>query len=170
MGVEYRPARQVRQEAVTAQRHMWEAPSVATGDRVYEELSVGECLELLGSHQFGRLAVVIDARPVLFPINYALDGDSVVFRTAPGTKLSGAALGHVAFEIDEVDETTQTGWSVIVKGVGNDITSTLDERSEQLRALEIQPWVPGEHAHWVGILAQSVTGRRLRLSQAFETP
>jgi nitroimidazol reductase NimA-like FMN-containing flavoprotein (pyridoxamine 5'-phosphate oxidase superfamily) len=161
-GVEYRPARQVGQEAVTSPRHLWEAPVVATGDRVYEELTRGECLELLRSHHFGRLAVVIDAHPVLFPVNYALDGDSVVFRTAPGTKLSGAALGHVAFEVDEVDDATQTGWSVIVQGVGNDITTTLDERSEQLRALEVQPWVPGEHAHWVGILAQSVTGRRLR--------
>ena len=109
---------------------------MATGDRVYEELSVGECLQLLGAHQFGRVAVVVDGRPVVFPVNYALEGDSVVFRTAPGTKLSGAALGHVAFEIDEVDETTQTGWSVIVQGVGNEITSTLDERSERLRALE----------------------------------
>jgi hypothetical protein len=94
----------------------------------------------------------------------------VVFRTSPGTKLAGAALGHVAFEIDGVDETTQTGWSVIVQGVGTEITSSLDEHSERLRALEVQPWVPGTHAHWVGIVAQSITGRRLRRSQSFETP
>jgi nitroimidazol reductase NimA-like FMN-containing flavoprotein (pyridoxamine 5'-phosphate oxidase superfamily) len=137
---------------------------MATSDRVYEELSIAECLELLGGHHIGRIAVVLDGHPFVFPVNYALDGDSVVFRTAPGTKLSGAALGHVAFEIDEVDATTRTGWSVIVQGVGNDITSTLDERSERLRALEVQPWVPGEHANWVGILPQSITGRRLRPS------
>ncbi len=142
---------------------------MATGDRVYEELSVGECLRLLGDHNIGRVAVVLDGHPIVFPVNYAVEGDSVVFRTAPGTKLSGAALGHVAFEIDEVDAATQTGWSVIVQGIGNDISATLDERSERLRALEVQPWVPGEHAHWVGILAQSITGRRLRPSQAFET-
>jgi nitroimidazol reductase NimA-like FMN-containing flavoprotein (pyridoxamine 5'-phosphate oxidase superfamily) len=142
---------------------------MATGDRVYEELSVGECLQLLATHSFGRIAVVVDDRPVVFPINYALDGDSVVFRTAPGTKLSGAALGHVAFEIDGVDETTQTGWSVIVQGVGTEITSTIDERSERLRALKVQTWVPGEHGHWVGILAQSVTGRRLRQGEPLET-
>jgi uncharacterized protein len=140
-----------------------------TGDRVYEELSVGECLQLLGAHNFGRLAVIVDGQPIVFPINYALEGDAVVFRTAPGTKLSGAALGRVAFEIDEVDEATQTGWSVIVQGVGNEITSTIDERSERLRALEVQPWVPGERAHWVGILAQSVTGRRLRVRHPHET-
>jgi nitroimidazol reductase NimA-like FMN-containing flavoprotein (pyridoxamine 5'-phosphate oxidase superfamily) len=135
---------------------------MAIGDRVYEDLSVAECLQLLGAHNFGRLAVVVDGRPLVFPVNYALEGDAVVFRTAGGTKLSGAALGHVAFEIDHIDEATQTGWSVIVQGVGNDITSTFDEHSERLRALMVQPWVPGEHAHWVGILAQTVSGRRLR--------
>src|SRR6516225_6408037 len=125
----------VRQEGVAGQRRIWEARTMATGDRVYEELSAGECLELLATHRFGRIAVVVDGRPVVFPINYALEGDSVVFRTAPGTKLSGAALGHVAFEIDGVNEATQTGWSVIVQGVGSEITFTLDERSERLRAL-----------------------------------
>jgi nitroimidazol reductase NimA-like FMN-containing flavoprotein (pyridoxamine 5'-phosphate oxidase superfamily) len=142
---------------------------MATGDRIFEELSVEECLHLLDTHQFGRIAVVIDGQPIIFPINYALEEDSVVFRTAVGTKLSGAALGHVAFEIDDVDDTAQTGWSVIVQGVGNDITQTLDEYSERLRALAVQPWVPGEHAHWVGILAQSITGRRLRTAHSFET-
>jgi nitroimidazol reductase NimA-like FMN-containing flavoprotein (pyridoxamine 5'-phosphate oxidase superfamily) len=143
---------------------------MATGDRVWEELSVGECLQLLAAHHFGRIAVVVDSHPIVFPINYALEGESVVFRTAPGTKLSGAAMGHVAFEIDEVDESTQTGWSVIVQGVGTEITSSLDAHSEELRALDIHPWVPGERAHWVGILPQSITGRRLRTGRPLETP
>jgi hypothetical protein len=56
-----------------------------------------------------------------------------------------------------------------VQGVGTEITSSLDEHSERLRALEVQPWVPGERAHWVGILPQSITGRRLRTGQSFET-
>jgi nitroimidazol reductase NimA-like FMN-containing flavoprotein (pyridoxamine 5'-phosphate oxidase superfamily) len=143
---------------------------MATDDLVYEELSVGECLQLLAAHNFGRIAVVVDSHPIVFPLNYALEGDSVVFRTAPGTKLSGAAMGHVAFEIDAVDENSQTGWSVIVQGVGTEITSSLDEHSEQLRALAVQPWVPGERAHWVSILPQSITGRRLRTDQPLETP
>jgi nitroimidazol reductase NimA-like FMN-containing flavoprotein (pyridoxamine 5'-phosphate oxidase superfamily) len=47
---------------------------------IYEDLSIDECLELLRTHQFGRIAVVIDGGPVVFPINYAIDG-AVVFRT-----------------------------------------------------------------------------------------
>ena len=81
---------------------------MATGDRVYAELTVGECLQMLEGHNFGRLAVIVYGKPVVFPSDYALEGDAVVFRTAAGTKLSGAAIGHVAFEIDGVDEATQT--------------------------------------------------------------
>ncbi len=105
--------------------------------------------------------MVIDAQPIAFPVNYTLDGDAVVFRTDPGTKLNGAAMGRVAFEIDGSDEATRSGWSVIVQGVGNDITDTLDHRSAQLRLLEVQPWAPGEKARWVEVLPQSITGRRL---------
>ena len=129
---------------------------------VYEELSRTECLELLASQQLGRIAVVIDGRPIVFPINFALDGEAVVFRTAEGTKLTGAAMGWVSFEVDGTDPVTRTGWSVIVQGVGSEITDTLDRRSEQLRQLAVDPWVPDERSRWVEILPQAITGRRLR--------
>src|ERR1700722_10984637 len=130
-------------------------------DPIYEGLPVDECLELLRSLRFGRIAVVIDGHPVIFPVNYAIDGDVVVFRTDPGSKLSGAVMGRVAFEVDSVDETARAGWSVIVQGTGNEIPDALDRRSEQLRQLEVQPWVPGDRARWIEILPSSITGRRL---------
>lgn len=127
----------------------------------YEELSGQECLALLAHCHFGRLAAVVDGKPLIFPVNYALEADAVVFRTAPGTKLAGAGFGPVAFEIDRVSEETRTGWSVVVQGVGTEITHALDHRSESLRRLDLQAWVPGEQAHWVSIQAESITGRRL---------
>lgn len=75
-------------------------------------------------------------------------------------------MGRVAFEIDGTDESSRSGWSVIVQGVGADITDALDFRSAQLRLLETNPWVPGEIASWIEILPQSVTGRRLRPADA----
>jgi nitroimidazol reductase NimA-like FMN-containing flavoprotein (pyridoxamine 5'-phosphate oxidase superfamily) len=128
---------------------------------MYRQLSVEDCLALLGAHRFGRVGVVVAEKPMVFPVNYLLDGDTVVFRTGVGTKLSGAALGHVCFEIDGIDESERTGWSVIVQGVGHEITEAIDQRSTDLRELEVQPWVPGEHAHWVAIQPESITGRRL---------
>lgn len=68
-----------------------------------------ECLRLLATQEFGRLAVVDDGQPLVFPVNYAVDGDVVVFRADPGTKLAAASLGLVAFEVDDVDVSTRSG-------------------------------------------------------------
>jgi uncharacterized protein len=141
---------------------------MAASDRVLEQFTKIECLELLGSQCFGRLGVVVDGRPMIFPVNYALDGDTVVFRTDVGTKFDRAVLGPVAFEVDSVDPVARTGWSVVVQGMGQEITWKLDERSERLRELDVHPWVPGERVRWVEILAQTITGRRVRPRQPFE--
>jgi nitroimidazol reductase NimA-like FMN-containing flavoprotein (pyridoxamine 5'-phosphate oxidase superfamily) len=133
-------------------------------DGIYEELSREECVALLAAGGIGRVAGVVNGKPFVLPVNFTALGDTVVFRTSPGTKLAGAGFGPVAFEIDAVDEDRRTGWSVIVYGVGTEITGALDRQSEALRQLELEPWVPGEHAHWVAIQAESITGRRLRRS------
>src|SRR4029453_7064671 len=84
-----------------------------------EVLDRDECLRLLASDPVGRVAVVVDARPMIFPVNYALDGESIVFRSDAGSKVSGATSGFpMSFEIDGIDEILHTGWSVVVNGVG----------------------------------------------------
>jgi uncharacterized protein len=128
---------------------------------VLEEIPLEECLDLLTRTPVGRVGGVAHGRPFVFPINFLFDGDAVVFRTAPGTKLDGAGFGRVAFEIDGVDEETETGWSVIVQGVAAEISDMLDHHSETLRQLDLSPWVAGEKTHWVAIDAESITGRRL---------
>ena len=81
------------------------------------ELSVDECLNLLAGEVFGRLAVVTPGGPRIVPVNYALLDDSVVLRTSPYSELAQHAVGKdAAFEIDEVDHTRQTGWSVVAVG------------------------------------------------------
>ena len=50
-----------------------------------------ECLDLLADQEVGRIAVVLGRRPLIFPVNYVLDGDTIVFRTDPGTKLAAAS-------------------------------------------------------------------------------
>lgn len=120
-----------------------------------------ECLRLLATQEFGRLAVVEDGQPLVFPVNFAVDGDIVVFRADAGTKLAAASLGLVAFEVDDVDVTTRSGWSVLVLGVGQEITGALDHWSERLRALSLYPWAPGDKSHWMRIKPSRITGRRL---------
>ncbi|HTZ09061.1 MAG TPA: universal stress protein, partial [Acidimicrobiales bacterium] len=104
-----------------------------------EEIPEEECLALLAGQEIGRLAVVEEGAPVVLPVNYVLDGRTVAVRTGPGTKLSWGALGPVALEVDVVDAGRATGWSVLVQGVGRDITEGLDSWSERLRSRPLVP-------------------------------
>lgn len=127
------------------------------------ELSRDECLDLLAGHHFGRLAVIgAGETPVIRPVNYVFDASSqaVVFRTARGSKLHALLqAATAAFEIDEIDEQTRTGWSVIITGVAEEVTRSVDV--ERLARLGLEPWVPGPKPHWMQVRAWAVTGRRL---------
>jgi uncharacterized protein len=135
-----------------------------TPDMVLDELPLTECLALLASHQVGRVAVVVDGQPVILPVNYRTDDGTVVFRTDEGTKARGAPLSRVAFEIDDIDEASHVGWSVVVQGVGQEISDTIDARSEELRVLPVSPWAPGDKIYWIKIVPRLISGRNLRRS------
>src|SRR5664280_868493 len=78
-------------------------------DRAVEVLSRAECLELLSHAAIGRVGVSIDALPVILPVHFALFGDSVLFRTVPGTKFDAAAVGAVlAFQADSYEPESPT--------------------------------------------------------------
>jgi nitroimidazol reductase NimA-like FMN-containing flavoprotein (pyridoxamine 5'-phosphate oxidase superfamily) len=125
----------------------------------WQELTKAECFELLANERLGRIAVVDDRGPVVFPVNFALDRHTVVFRTEPGTKLHAAARGsRVCFEVDRADEASRAGWSVIVRG---EITEVTDRAElERLRGLPLQVWAPGDRDCYVRILPAVLTGRR----------
>ena len=131
------------------------------GEVEFTEIPRSECLELLARRSVGRLAVIRKWRPLVFPVNYALDGDVVVFRTDHGSKLAGAPLRMVAFEVDDVDEASGTGWSVLVQGFACEITNAIDHPSASRRTLPVTPFAPGEKSHWIEIMADSITGRRI---------
>ncbi|HZU81134.1 MAG TPA: universal stress protein [Acidimicrobiales bacterium] len=136
-----------------------------------EEIPEEECLALLGGRHVGRIAVVHDGVPLAFPVNYVLDRRTVAVRTDPGTILEWATLGHVAFEVDDIDEDSREGWSVLVQGVGRDVTEGVDAWSERLRGRDLQPWAAGDKRHWIAIASPRITGRRLRHApQATDAP
>jgi nitroimidazol reductase NimA-like FMN-containing flavoprotein (pyridoxamine 5'-phosphate oxidase superfamily) len=128
-----------------------------------EILSEEECVDLLRSRRLGRIALTDHGQPLIFPVNYAADDRAVVFRTAPGMKLTGSPMSKVAFEVDEVDAAAGTAWSVMVQGVAYEITSALDRLSERLRELVVEPMAPGERQRWVAVMRHEISGRRFRL-------
>lgn len=133
----------------------------AVAEKRLEVMAEDECARLLAEHSLGRIGVVVDGGPLILPVNYAYHDGRIAIRTDAGTKLSAAALGRVAFEIDGSDPATGTGWSVLVRGTGYDVTDSIDEESEELRRTDIHTWAPGDKPNWVRIEPTAVTGRRI---------
>jgi uncharacterized protein len=128
------------------------------------QLTRDEALELLQFHAYvGRIGFVVDGLPLILPVNYLAENDSIVFCTEPGTKLSAIGGGaSVVFEVDDSRPLDHAGWSVIVKGTAHEITdaSELDE----LRRGPLHSWATRSSGHWVRLSIDEVTGRRIHAS------
>ena len=122
-------------------------------------LSEEECWQRLRGSELGRLVTRVGDVIDIFPINYVVDGTSIVFRTAEGSKLVELTVNdEVLFEVDE--HTDADAWSVIVRGSAH-VLETLAER-EAADGLGLQPWVPTLKYNYVRISPSSLTGRAFR--------
>jgi len=121
------------------------------------ELTADQCWQLLRSRDLGRIAASAAGTVDIFAINYAVDGETIIFRTAPGTKLLELAINdRVAFEIDDHGEAE--AWSVVVKGRAERV-----QRQSEMDAAEtlgLTPWIPTLKYRWVRIRPTDITGRR----------
>ena len=125
-----------------------------------EVLDRAECFRLLGLNGVGRVAVVDGGNPVILPVNYVVDREEVLFRTAPGTKLDAAVrTQRIAFQIDSADPMYHTGWSVLVIGRCEEVTDPA--RREEIERLPLRPWAAGAKDHIIAIQAEQVSGRRV---------
>ncbi|HEX6198327.1 MAG TPA: pyridoxamine 5'-phosphate oxidase family protein [Jiangellaceae bacterium] len=125
-----------------------------------EVLSRGESLKLLTSVPVGRIAFTDRALPAIQPVNFVVDGETIVFRTGAGSKLAAATReAIVAFQADAFDSEAQTGWSVM--GVGRAYQVTDDDEIVRLCELPIRPWTPAARDHFVRIELATITGRRI---------
>lgn len=126
-----------------------------------EVLTREECLELLADDVIGRLAILVGGAPTILPVNYVLDGSTVVFRTDPGAKLSSGPRGPACFEIDDFDRASHVGWSVVVAGMLEEVTPYASATYGRLHELPITPWAGGDKDHWMRLVPTLITGRRI---------
>jgi nitroimidazol reductase NimA-like FMN-containing flavoprotein (pyridoxamine 5'-phosphate oxidase superfamily) len=123
-------------------------------------LARNECLALLRARAIGRVVFTDAALPSAQPVNYLLDDEEIIFRTANGARLAVATrTAVVAFEVDDIDHVTRTGWSVL--GVGKAYEVVDPARLAALAELHTDPWAPGHTAHTISIPLQILSGRRL---------
>ncbi|MFD7283126.1 pyridoxamine 5'-phosphate oxidase family protein [Streptomyces sp. NPDC059862] len=128
----------------------------------FRALDRQECLRLLAKVPVGRVVYTRQALPAVLPVNFALDTDaSVLLRTSPDSDLVHAIDGVVvAFEVDEFDAATRSGWSVVVTGPATVVTDPAEH--ERLSQAGPVSWMPLRHPVFVRIESEMVTGRELR--------
>ncbi len=118
-----------------------------------------ECWDRLAEQELGRLVTHVGDVLDIFPVTYTVDGESIVFRTAEGSKLTELSINdQVLFEVDEYTDTD--AWSVVVRG-----TATRLETADEVRAadaLPLTPWIPTLKYNYVRIVAASLSGRDVR--------
>lgn len=127
-----------------------------------EVLDEHTCWRLVATQEVGRLAVVVDRHPDIFPVNFTVVDKSVVFRTAEGTKLLSVVIGpNVAFEVDGYDHDTEEAWSVIVKGSAIEVPmfDAVDD------SIPVFPWSSTVKGRFVRIVPENISGRRFHVTQ-----
>jgi nitroimidazol reductase NimA-like FMN-containing flavoprotein (pyridoxamine 5'-phosphate oxidase superfamily) len=122
-------------------------------------LSEDECRQLLGTQTLGRVAYNDDEGPVVTPVNYAVDGGTLLVATSPESQLARhAPAAAVALEVDQIDADRHSGWSVVVRGHAEVVAYADLPASHTARPA---PWTAGDRTLYLRIAASTVTGRRL---------
>jgi nitroimidazol reductase NimA-like FMN-containing flavoprotein (pyridoxamine 5'-phosphate oxidase superfamily) len=122
-------------------------------------LSKQDCWRLLEAGTIGRIAWQATDGPEVLPVTYAVRDGLIVFRTsAYGPLAQLRTPAAVAFEIDELDVETRSGWSVTARG-----TSRAATRADELVHLwghdDPAPWAAGSRTLFIIIVPRTVGGR-----------
>jgi hypothetical protein len=130
-------------------------------DRELDVLGRAECLALLAGAPVGRIAFTEGALPAVQPVAFVVADGEIFIPTHGGSKVARASRGAVvAFEVDDFDADTRTGWNVTVVGPSRVITDAHDVR--RLDGLGARPWAPGDDPCYIGVRIRVVGGRRVR--------
>jgi len=121
-------------------------------------LDAAQCWDLLRGVEVGHLAVVVDGGPEIFPVNFVVENETVVLRTAEGTKLAAATEARVAFEVDGLDTEDDQAWSVVLKGIAHEVRE-LDDLVD-VAGLPLAPLSGSPKTRFLRIEGEQITGRR----------
>jgi nitroimidazol reductase NimA-like FMN-containing flavoprotein (pyridoxamine 5'-phosphate oxidase superfamily) len=130
--------------------------------RWLRELPTGEAMRLLSSVPIGRIAFTSRALPAVRVVNHLVADGQVIIRSHDGSAIVSAANAArgtvVAFEADQIDPVSRTGWSVVVTGI-----AWLVADAERIARYEqvLRPWVTGDMNQMISIDPQLVTGLEL---------
>jgi uncharacterized protein len=126
-------------------------------------LDRAESLRLLATLPVGRLIFTVNALPAVRLMNFAVVDGLIVLRTAAETTIARKVNDMiVAFEADDLDAATSSGWSVVVTGRATRVSDPA--LIARYRNVPLVPWAPGERDQFVTITSEVVEGRRVSRS------
>jgi nitroimidazol reductase NimA-like FMN-containing flavoprotein (pyridoxamine 5'-phosphate oxidase superfamily) len=140
-------------------------PRPAARGHALRALSPAECFGLLELGGIGRVGFASAAGIMILPVNFAVTGKTIIFRTAPDTLLALYADGPVSFEVDRLDEARREGWSVLVHGRARKVADERDVRRLEDRT-RLEPWAGGARDVYVRIAPTRISGRCIERSWA----
>lgn len=126
----------------------------------FVELPPEECWQRVrtATPQVGRLGFLLDQHPIVLPVNYAVDGEAVVVRFSGDTVFDDAANRRVAFEVDDVDEVWERGWSVLIQGQAREVVN--EEEVARMATLPLRAWAASDRVLFLRIDARhGISGR-----------
>jgi len=128
-------------------------------ESVLDDLSRETCLRLMATAPVGRVVYTRQAMPAVELVDFTVDAGDIVIRTCT-SELAAAICGAVvAFEADEYDPATRTGWSATAVGQAREVTDPAS--IERLRSTGPHPRVPGDHPDFIRITPGPLNGRYL---------
>ena len=123
-------------------------------------LDRAECLERLGYGSYvGRIGFIHDGRPMVLPVNYLLEGETIIFRTTAGTMVSSLDGSEVAFEVDSDLPLEHSGWSVLAHGRVERLQDDADV--ERLRRGALRSWAWHAADEFLLIVITDISGRKI---------
>ena len=141
------------------------------GKRHVKEITREEAMRLLGSVGFGRVVFTSRALPAIRPVTHLVEDGHVIIRTDDGSAIVRAASEErgtvVAYEADELDPVSHTGWSVVITGLAR-LVDNPQEAASYEKALR-RP-AHGEMGHVIRIYPELVTGFEFVAVEAADEP
>ena len=134
--------------------------------RVLERLDDAGCMELLADGGMGRLVFTTRYGPTALPVEYKIDGGSIVLGTWDPVFDEDLRTGiqyadyQVAVEVDQIDQQAHKGWIVLARGAAHHL-DTEAERAPYINA-GLEPWVEDVPAHFIRVSPTNLFGVRVR--------
>ena len=133
-------------------------------EHVLRTLSPAECIGLLEPGGIGRVGFASAEGIMMLPVNFAVTGKAIIFRTAPDTLLALYADAQVSFEVDRFDAALHEGWSVLVHGRAHKVTEEHAVKRLEDVTPHLRPWAPGARDVYVRIAPARISGRCIQPS------